>query len=572
MKIFKFIAYSITYITLSFSCSPNELSNKRFTILATNDIHGRFFDSLYNDSKTNSTSISKVSSILTSIKDTSKVRPILIDLGDHLQGDNSVYYYNFIDTTSQHVFSKIVKYLDYDAVVIGNHDIEAGHPVYDRLAKELKVPYIAANAININTQRPYFKPYKIVKRAGVKIGILGMTNPNIKSWLSNNLWSGIEFEEVTKNLNYWIEYLKEKKKVDFLILATHTGIGEESYSLENPSLYIAKNFSQINVVLAAHDHKTYNIKSIHKDNRETILIESGNRGSALSKVDVIIEKNRNSTRNIIMSSANIPSENYKSDKKFNDRFNKEYKDVKSFSNKIIGSIGLEISSRDAFIGSSDYMSLIHKIQLESSGADISFAAPLSFDVLIKKGDLTYQDLMNIYPFENQLYIIELTGEEIRNYLEFSYSKWIRSEISDTNTILNLGSASGKYFFKERYYNFDSASGIIYEVDLTKAAGKRVRIISMNNNSKFDLQSRYKVAISSYRASGGGDLLLFGAGLDEEEREKRVIQRLGDIRDLIYQYLKREKAIIPSNENNWKFIPETMEKKIREEYKILFPKS
>lgn len=273
-----------------------------------------------------------------------------------------------------------------------------------------------------------------------------------------------------------------------------------------------------------------------------------------------------------MSSANIPSENYKSDKKFNDRFNKEYKDVKSFSNKIIGSIGLEISSRDAFIGSSDYMSLIHKIQLESSGADISFAAPLSFDVLIKKGDLTYQDLMNIYPFENQLYIIELTGEEIRNYLEFSYSKWIRSEISDTNTILNLGSASGKYFFKERYYNFDSASGIIYEVDLTKAAGKRVRIISMNNNSKFDLQSRYKVAISSYRASGGGDLLLFGAGLDEEERERRVIQRLGDIRDLIYQYLKREKAIIPSNENNWKFIPETMEKKIREEYKILFPKS
>lgn len=114
----------------------------------------------------------------------------------------------------------------------------------------------------------------------------------------------------------------------------------------------------------------------------------------------------------------------------------------------------------------------------------------------------------------------------------------------------------KYVFKYPAFNFDAAKGIKYEVDVTKPFGNKVRIISMENGEPFRLNKSYKVAISSYRANGGGDLLKQGAGITKNI-DKIVIARYGGIREFIYSYFEQGNKFPYKVEPNWKFIPESI---------------
>jgi 2',3'-cyclic-nucleotide 2'-phosphodiesterase/3'-nucleotidase len=216
--------------------------------------------------------------------------------------------------------------------------------------------------------------------------------------------------------------------------------------------------------------------------------------------------------------------------------------------------------------------MIHTLQLVKSKADISFVAPLSFDVTIEAGDLNFQDLLNIYPYENQLYVIEMEGYEIRNYLEFSYSRWINKMNTREEPLLLLSSTGSgeRGRFKNVFFNFDSAAGLIYEVNVTKEEGDMVSILSMADGTPFDPKRRFRVALSSYRANGGGDLLEIGAGISKENMEGRVVERLSDIRELIYKHLKENGSLTAKTLNHWKIVPEDyVRKAARRDYKTLF---
>ena len=175
--------------------------------------------------------------------------------------------------------------------------------------------------------------------------------------------------------------------------------------------------------------------------------------------------------------------------------------------------------------------LVQTVQLAASGADISIAAPLSNSGVVPKGVIEFQDLVSIYRFENLLYVVELTGQQVKDYLEYSYDNWI-----------NRTGPS---------YNWDSADGIIYEVSKSAPKGERVRILSMRDGSPFDPAKVYKVAMTSYRASGGGDLLRFGAGVDPDTLT--VVERCKDIRSLIGDYIAEHGEIVPQVATNWKFV-------------------
>ena len=153
-------------------------------ILTTNDVHGRYFDSLYVDNSTRPSLLS-VSAYVDSLRTVwGEDNVVLIDAGDCLQGDNASFYYNFIDTVSTHLYARMVDYIGYDAVVVGNHDIETGHSVYDRVRKDMKTPFLAANAIDEGTGKSYFEEYVILRKGGVKVAVIGFTNANIRNCLS----------------------------------------------------------------------------------------------------------------------------------------------------------------------------------------------------------------------------------------------------------------------------------------------------------------------------------------------------------------------------------------------------
>ena len=186
--------------------------------------------------------------------------------------------------------------------------------------------------------------------------------------------------------------------------------------------------------------------------------------------------------------------------------------------------------------------------------------------------LNYQNLLDIYPFENQLNVIEMTGNEIKNYLEYSYAQWVNPSPQQSGHLLNLNTESndGRIRFKSPTYNFDSAAGINYEVDITKKEGNRVGILSLADGTKFDSDAKYTVALTSYRASGGGDLLQDGAGISKEEMEGRFVARLADIRELLYDQIQAEGFIDAERLNQWRFVPKvTAEWLGRKDYGLLF---
>src|ERR1035437_5117950 len=148
LNLFKYILV----LTLA-SCS---VSNKKsLTIVETTDIHGVILPYDFIEKEKLNASMASSFNYVKQLRK-GKNALVLLDNGDNLQGQPEVYYYNFIDTVPPHFLSEVMNYMDYDASTVGNHDVEAGHSVYDRLVKEYHFPMLAANAIDIKTGKPYF--------------------------------------------------------------------------------------------------------------------------------------------------------------------------------------------------------------------------------------------------------------------------------------------------------------------------------------------------------------------------------------------------------------------------------
>lgn len=549
-----------------------------FEIYSTNDIHGRYFDSLYVLSEDGvQTHKSSLASIYTTINE-ARVRlgddnVILLDMGDHIQGDNAPFYYSFVDTLSQHIYSRVANYMKYDAIVVGNHDIEVGHSVYDRVRSELQMPYLAANAIKDDNGEPYFDPYAIINRQGVKVAVIGVTNPNVPSWLAPELWSGMHFQDIVSSLNKWIGFVVEKEKPHLIIVALHSGLGDEDTDdIENVARYVAKHVNGIDVVFASHDHRVA-VEKYNNNGKDVWLLEGGSRASNLSRAIIHFSIANGSVQDLKINGESIAMAGVEADTKYMSTFRDAFVAVKEFTNTEVGILENDIDSRDAYFGPSAYVDMIHSLQLSVTNADVSFAAPLSYNKYVARGSLNYQDLMDIYPFENQLNVIELSGKEIKDYLEFSYAKWVNKNPKVSGHILNINDDKASPFrLNTPHFNFDSAAGIIYEVDITKPENNRVRIISMANGDAFDVSNKYTVALTSYRASGGGDLLTEGAGIPREELQSRIVSRQSDIRDIIYNQIQQDGSLKAMKLNQWKFVPESMAKTLSDsDYATLFDK-
>ena len=268
------------------------------------------------------------------------------------------------------------------------------------------------------------------------------------------------------------------------------------------------------------------------------------------------------------------------DKKMLQTFTPPLLEVKKYLTQKIAEIDKTISSLDSLFGSSAFVDLIHKIQLDITKADISITAPLSLTAKIKKGIIYRRDLFALYQYENLLYTMSLTGKEIKDFLEYSYALWFnKMKNENDHLLLFTKDSSGNILWsdrynapllKTRYYMYDSAAGIDYTVDVSKPQGNRINIKSFTSGKKFILTETYTVAINSYRGNGGGGHLLRGAKINEDMLKKRIISTTSkDLRSHLMEWLYEKKKISPEPLNNWKVIPESWWKKGQEKDSKIF---
>ena len=230
-------------------------------IMETTDVHGNFFGYNFKENHPLEGGFPQVSAYVNSQRDSlGKENCILIDAGDILQGQPCVYYTNFIDTNSPHLTSETMNFMGYDAAAFGNHDIEAGHPVFNRWVADCKFPVLGANIISKATGEPYAKPYCIIEREGVKIAILGMVTPAIPMWLPEKLWQGLQFEDMVKSARKWVPLILEKEKPDVVV-----NFAAESHvdrSITDPEAFVRTNVMGTTTLLDAC--REFGIKRFHQ--------------------------------------------------------------------------------------------------------------------------------------------------------------------------------------------------------------------------------------------------------------------------------------------------------------------
>ncbi|MCM1502505.1 MAG: 5'-nucleotidase C-terminal domain-containing protein [Bacteroidales bacterium] len=575
------------------ACGPKD-GEYTLHLFTTNDVHGRYFDSLYVDGAPVQGSLLAVSHYMDSLRaELGAENVVLVDAGDCLQGDNAAYYFNYVDTTTRHLYARMVEYIGYDAITVGNHDIETGHPVYDRMRKELSMPFLAGNALctddegNViknadGTPKPYFQEYTILKRNGLKIAVVGFTNPNMKNWLSENIWHGMTFESLIPMVQEDVDRIVAKEHPHVVIVSVHSGTGEGNGSMyESQGLDLFKSLRGVDFLVCSHDHRPFIAQS-----DSICLINSGShcRNLGHGVIKLTVEKGKCVAKNV--SAELIPVNKNLVNEEMRAKFAKDYEAVKAFTLTPVGNLKVDLRTRDSYRGMSDYMNLIHTLSLWKSGADMSFAAPLTFNGFVHSGVLLYNDLFTIYPYENQLFAVKMTGKEIKDYLEFSYDTWINTitgrKGSDEHLLKIVNAddprtGQSRWSFVNRSYNFDSAGGINYTVDVTAPAGERVKIRSFVNGKEFADDAEYTVAMTSYRANGGGGLMR-AAGIAADELDGRVVARYAEIRNLLYDYLNEAGTIDPDviGDANvigaWNFVPEVVAGPAMEkDMQLLFPR-
>ena len=524
-------------LLLSAACTPQE---RTLHIVTTGDVHGSWFDQPYVDGGGTRTSLMSVAAWVDSLR--RAVGPknvLLLDAGDCLQGDNAAYYYNYVDTLGEHAFVSLVSYMGYDAIAVGNHDIETGHPVYDKLDAQLaahRIPFLAANAVRTSDGEPYFTPYKIFRRGGLKVAVIGFTNPNMEAWLSEPVWSGIEFKSLIPCAQEWVDRVREKENPDVVVVLTHSGTGEgDGSSLESQGLDLLGTLKGVDVLVCSHDHRPF-----VKEQDGTWLVNGGARAGNVCHVEVAGRKGDKT-----VSGETVRMDKGKVDAAMEERFRPVFEKVRDFTLQPVGNLAMELRTRDAYAGMCDYLNLLHTVQLSVPEAQLSFAAPLTFNGTVKSGEVIFNDMFTIYPYENQLFVVKMKGSEIVNYLEYSYDHWIRTPGRHVLLIEDSPDArtgASRWSFVNRSYNFDSAGGLVYTVDVTRPAGSRVKVKSLADGSAFDPDGWYNVAMTSYRANGGGDTIIDGAGIPREETDARIVARYPEIRDMVYEFIKKHGTV------------------------------
>ncbi|MFO7617562.1 MAG: bifunctional UDP-sugar hydrolase/5'-nucleotidase [Bacteroidales bacterium] len=529
-------------------------------IVVTTDVHGAYFPIDWFDGKPVTGSLAHVQSFVLQQTKSTGTEVLLLDNGDLIQGDPASYYSNFEQIGHPNVAARILNYMNYGAATVGNHDIEAGHPVYDKLAGELNFPLLGANVIDVQTNKPYFQPYTIIKRAGLTIAVIGLVTPRIPDWLPPVLWSGIRFTGMVETARDWMARVKEEASPDLVIGLFHAGVdpgygGQNAANPlnENASRLVAEQVEGFDIIFTGHDHRRWNIKVAGPSGDSVLLLGGASRAEEVAVATIWVQGHGGTgTRGEL-----VRMDYYEPDPEFIAHFAGYIDSVRAFVERPVARLTGPVTTDDSWFGPSGFTDLIHRAQLGLTGADLSFAAPLSFRASLEAGPIAVKDLFRLYRFENLLYTIELTGTEILKYLNYSYSLWMSQMNSQADPMLRIRMRpDGSWGFVNATYNFDSAMGLDYTVDLRKPPGSMVTIQRFTDGRPFQPDGRYRVAMNSYRGSGGGGHLEQGAGLSKEEMALRVIwSSATEFRSLLASWLRAAGEVDPNPASTWKVLPE-----------------
>lgn len=513
-------------------------------ILATSDLHGKFYPYDYainEESKSGS-----LTQIATAVKKYRTDNTIIVDVGDTIQDNYSEMFFK----DKIHPMMLAMNEIGYDIWAIGNHEFNYGVENLKNIMKQSTSKVLIGNLYNPDGTS-FADSYTIIEKDGVKIGVIGMCTPNITKWDSVNLKDYIVTDPVEETKKI-VKDLRDK--VDVLIATVHMG-EENEYDVPNSGANdLANACPELDLIIAAHEHKL--VEETYVNN--VLIVENKSSGATMSKVNIVVEKDKSGCKIVDRKAESIKISEYESDKELSKKLSSYNERAKKEANIIIGELvgGNLVPENEiveipqAQIEPTSLIDLINEVQMYYTDAQVSSAALFNIDANLEPGKIKKSDTSLIYKYGNTLYKVQMTGKQLKKYMEWSANYYNTYNPKDLTISFNEN---------VRGFNYDMFSGVDYQIDISEKPGNRIKNLKWTKTGKEVKDNEvFVIAVNNYRVNT--HLLSYGEIYEEGEELPKVLEidvngKIGGVRELIGDYIKNVKGgkIAPNNPKNWEII-------------------
>lgn len=516
-------------------------------IIATTDVHGRALGWDYVRDAAAPGGLARVATALETLRARYPGMIVLVDAGDLLQGNPFATFYGRYDKRQPHPVVDAMNVLQYDAVTPGNHDFDFGVDLLRRAAKEATYRYVSANVVD-STGVPLLPPTVLLSRGPVKVGITGFTTPGVMLWDRAQLAGKVSVRRIAAAAPVALASL-QSQGADLKIVLTHSGFGASSYDTtgvgaENDAPALATVTPKPDIVVVGHTHR---------EMRDTVIngvhfVQPKNWAQSISVVHVWLSREHgagSSWRVTNVRADVIPLGNVAEQQRFARRLDAVHGAARLWAATPLGRATPGFDARFARAQDTPLLDFINEVQRKQSGAQLSAAAAFETQGGFPEGEVHQREVSGIYPYENTLRAVKISGQQLREFLEHS-ARYFRG-YQPGQPIIN-DSVAG--------YNFDVVSGVVYNIDLSRPVGQRIRGLAYEGKIVQPTDS-FTMAVNSYRQVGGG-------GYSMLSRARVVYDKGEDIRDLLVEEIRRARTLQASAylRPSWAIIPDSARAAVR----------
>lgn len=540
---------SVLILGCSFQVIAKEVN---VSILATSDVHGRMVPWNYGTDKADSSgSYAQISSFIKDYRSHHN-NVIVVDAGDIIQDNQIERFHN----VNNHPAIAALNAMNYDIMVLGNHEFNFGIPVVDKIISEFKGKTLAANIFYKDSGKPYLPAITIIEKEGVKIGFIGATTPFVPEYESKTGYvKQMEFTMPIPEIQKQVANLK-KQAVDVIVLVTHMGLDNENNKPGTGVADVAEQVPEIDVIIAGHNHQNISEKIINN----VLITEPHRYGTVVSVVNLTVDTDVISDRLKSKKSATLPVNTYPADPTIEKIYAPYHQQLRDIANQVIGETDRDLVPQKTIHGipaiyleETGLTHLFNSAQLYYSKADVTSVLVDNKKAVLNKGKITRKDIANNYQYTGgETSIFEVTGKDLKDYMEWSAAYFAQVQPNDKNYQYDPIRGASKYM------TYDMFGGVKYSVDLREPVGQRIKNLSLNSGKVITADMKIKLGMNAYRYEM---LVKKGGPLEGRRVEPIWNSRIaigdeeGTIRNMTIKYITEVKQgkITDESNHNWKVI-------------------
>ena len=526
-------------------------------LLGTSDVHGRIVPWSYGaDVEDKSGSYAQIATYVKDVRKNNK-NVVLVEVGDAIQDNQIDVFAKDKKYYKDHPIPKVLNEMNYDIFVLGNHEFNFGMKALDEILKDIKAKKLTANFYHKKNDKRYIDATTIIEKDGVKLGIIGLSTPmSAKFEEDTGNLKDMKFTSPTEEARTQVEKLKAKG-VDAIIAVTHMGIDNENNIPDTGMRDVINAVDGIDVVIAGHMHKDVPSETI----KNTLITEPHRYGTVVSEVDLTFDINdKKEVKLVKKESKTVPVKALEADKKIVEIYKPYHEKLRELNNVVIGQTENEMVPQEtkhgvsaAFSKDTGLSSFINDVEQHYSGADV---VTFSFDhqkARMDKGDIKKKDIIFNYRYAGgDVTVYELTGKQLKEYMEWSANYFDTIQPGDTEYRYN---AERK---KSKYVTYDIFGGVNYKIDLRNPKGSKIVDLTLADGKPVTDDMKLKVGMNSYRFAQ-----LNGKGGIWEGQEIPVLweskvamgREKGTIQNMMIDYITNVKKgkIDGQSHNRWEII-------------------